>query len=316
MANAGNIPQNTNSNTLPTSSASNLVPPMLESNLPSPFGVNLTQMPSVKLDKNNFLLWQNMILPIIRGHNLEGHILGTKMCPPEFVATQIIGEARTNVEMIPNPQYTQWMSIDQLLIGWLYSSMTPEIAMRVMGSSSSNQLWLTVKESYGIQNRSRITFFTDSTVGKSVSWGELQSTFMTFENRLEHLNTVTFQKWQMSTTSHKISTPSTVSDPTWFADTGASNHVTADMENLNLANEYYGKEKIMVGNGIDTAQLDATQAAESSPSSFNDIQQSHNESYGDKGRNQTLSNVNEPLVETEDGSSQNTERLESVSNTR
>ncbi|KAL2493280.1 Chitin-binding type-1 domain-containing protein [Abeliophyllum distichum] len=117
MENAGNIPQNTNSNTPPISNASNMVPPMLGSNQSSPFGVNLTQTPSVKLDKNNFLLWQNMILPIIRGHNLEGHILGTKVCPPEFVGTQIIGEAGTNVEMIPNPQYTQWMSTDQLLIG-------------------------------------------------------------------------------------------------------------------------------------------------------------------------------------------------------
>ncbi|KAL2532596.1 Retrovirus-related pol polyprotein from transposon tnt 1-94 [Abeliophyllum distichum] len=58
----------------------------------------------------------------------------------------------------------------------------------------------------------------------------------------------------------------------------------------------------------DTAHLDATQAAESFPSSSNDIQQPHNKSYGDEGRNQTLSDINEPLIETGDGSSQNTER--------
>ncbi|XP_022842004.1 uncharacterized protein LOC111365701 [Olea europaea var. sylvestris] len=125
-----------------------MVPPMQGSNQPLPFGVNLTQMVSMKLDKNNFLLWKNMILPIIRGHNLEGHILGTKLCPLEFISTQTTGEAGASVKVTQNPQYSQWMFIDQLLIGWLYSSMTPEIAMRVMGSSNSNQLWTTVNESY------------------------------------------------------------------------------------------------------------------------------------------------------------------------
>lgn len=52
------------------------------------YGMNITQSPSVKLDRNNFLLWKNTIMPMIKGHNLEGYLLGTKECPPEFLATQ------------------------------------------------------------------------------------------------------------------------------------------------------------------------------------------------------------------------------------
>lgn len=137
-------------------------------------------MVSVKLDKNNFLLWKNMTLPIIRGHNLKDHILGTKLCPPEFISTQTTGEAGASVEVTQNPQYSPWMSTDQLLMGWLYSSMTPEIAMRVMGSSNSNQLWTAVNESYGIQNKSRITFLT----------GELQKTRKGTMSIDQYLNTV------------------------------------------------------------------------------------------------------------------------------
>lgn len=51
--------------------------------------------------------------------------------------------------MVQNLEYIKWNSIDLLLMGWLYSSMTPEIAMRVMGCSS-NALWTAVEESYGI----------------------------------------------------------------------------------------------------------------------------------------------------------------------
>lgn len=86
-----------------------------------------------------------MILPIIRGHNLEGYILRTKVFPQEFTGTQITGKAGTSVEMVKNPKYCQWMSTDQLLMGWLYSS---------------NELWIANEESYGVQNRSRITFLT------------------------------------------------------------------------------------------------------------------------------------------------------------
>ncbi|CAA3030987.1 Hypothetical predicted protein [Olea europaea subsp. europaea] len=99
MANA-----NSNSPPVPTSESSTAVPPVQGSNHSPPSGVYLTQMLSVKLDKNTFLLWQNMILPIIKGHNLEGYILGTKVYP-EFIGTQIIGDAGMVVEMKKNPKY-------------------------------------------------------------------------------------------------------------------------------------------------------------------------------------------------------------------
>lgn len=44
-----------------------------------------------------------MILPIIYGHNLKGHILGTKVCPAEFVDTQVTGHGEVSIEMTKNP---------------------------------------------------------------------------------------------------------------------------------------------------------------------------------------------------------------------
>lgn len=160
MADASLTPQNANPVTAPDSISSSTAAPLAGSNQLSPFGVNLTQIVSVKLDKNNYLLWKNMILPIIRGHNLEGYILGTKKCPQEFTGTQVSGEAGTRIEIIKNPEYCQWMSTDQLLMGWLYSSITSDIAMRVMGAAKSSGLWTAIEESYGVQNRSKIVFLT------------------------------------------------------------------------------------------------------------------------------------------------------------
>lgn len=64
MANANDTLENTNSNSPPMSPLSTMVPPMKGSNNRSPFGVNLTQVVLVKIDKNNFLPWPNVILPI------------------------------------------------------------------------------------------------------------------------------------------------------------------------------------------------------------------------------------------------------------
>ncbi|KAL2517514.1 Uncharacterized protein Adt_13761 [Abeliophyllum distichum] len=85
------------------------------SNLP-PFSMNLTQAASVKLDKDNYLLWKNVIMPIIRGHSLEGYLLGSKVCPPQFINSQVTAMIGTTVDMTPNLEYSRWISVDQLLM--------------------------------------------------------------------------------------------------------------------------------------------------------------------------------------------------------
>ena len=36
-------------------------------------------------------------------------------------------------------------------------------------------------------------------------------------------------------------------DPTWYTDSGATNHITVEMENMKITADYKGKEKIIVG---------------------------------------------------------------------
>ncbi|KAL4563173.1 hypothetical protein LXL04_027209 [Taraxacum kok-saghyz] len=43
--------------------------------------------------------------------------------------------------------------------------------------------------------------------------------------------------------------PSTVIDPAWYIDTGATDHVSPDIQKLNIAEDYKGDDKLQVGNG-------------------------------------------------------------------
>lgn len=46
-----------------------------------------------------------------------------------------------------------------------------------------------------------------------------------------------------------VATASTISDPNWHMDNGASSHITHYSANIDCVTTSYGKEKIEVGNG-------------------------------------------------------------------
>ena len=67
-----------------------------------------------------------MVLPIIRGHKLEGYIFGTKPCPPEILPIASVGN--TGFGSQTNPEYDEWISNDQLMLGRIYNSLTESVA--------------------------------------------------------------------------------------------------------------------------------------------------------------------------------------------
>uniref|UniRef100_A0A803NZ12 Integrase catalytic domain-containing protein n=1 Tax=Cannabis sativa TaxID=3483 RepID=A0A803NZ12_CANSA len=138
MSSAGNNPMVTGN----TSSSSTQLPNTYLQHFST-----LNQPFSLKLDKNNFTLWKTMVSTIVRGHRLDGFLNGTKPCPLEFFPT---GKNEEGVEMIAvNPEFEHWIINDQLLMGWLYNSMTETIATEVMGSTTAAELWRALENLYG-----------------------------------------------------------------------------------------------------------------------------------------------------------------------
>ena len=45
-----------------------------------------------------------------------------------------------------------------------------------------------------------------------------------------------------------IATPESVVDPAWYIDSGATNHITSNLNNLSIRSAYRGNEKLVVGN--------------------------------------------------------------------
>ncbi|TXG48382.1 hypothetical protein EZV62_027676 [Acer yangbiense] len=112
---------------------------------------------SVKLNHENYLLWKNLVLPVIRGNRMEGYITGAKKCPPEFIITDLEQEADETLE--ENPEYEDWIVHDQILLGWLYNSMEPDVASEVIGSETSKDLWESINTLFGLKTKSNIAYY-------------------------------------------------------------------------------------------------------------------------------------------------------------
>ncbi|TXG47862.1 hypothetical protein EZV62_027156 [Acer yangbiense] len=112
---------------------------------------------SVKLNHENYLIWKNLVLPVIRGNRLEGFITGTRKCPPKYVPAIVSEEVSDEAQ--ENPEHEEWVVQDQILLGWLYNSIEPDVVAEAMGSETSKDLWDSIKDLFGIKTKSNIAYY-------------------------------------------------------------------------------------------------------------------------------------------------------------
>ena len=68
-------------------------------------------------------------------------------------------------------------------------------------------------------------------------------------NNQEHHNSTSGSFTPHANSNAYVATSDTIHDPAWYVDSGATSHVTADLDNLSINSEYKGKGKLYVGNG-------------------------------------------------------------------
>ncbi|RVW29631.1 hypothetical protein CK203_100968 [Vitis vinifera] len=235
-----------------------------------PFTTTLSTTLLIKLDRDNFLLWKSQVLPIARGHGIEGCLFGTKPQPPEFLESQ--DEDEYNVRII-NPEFEQWNREDQLLLSWLLCSKQVAFInyQYAMAGCFVSKEDLEI-HALLLNQESRI----EQLYATNSNSHHLSSNFAAYKNGGNHghgkgnLNhrgrgKKRNEEWMRTFTSFSTSsnnnykatvymaTPDIMIDPSWYADSGATNHVTVEMNNLRLKKPYEGHEKLMIGNDFCSA---------------------------------------------------------------
>jgi hypothetical protein len=89
------------------------------SSIPSSFSIPVTE----KLLKTNYQVWCVQVMPAIHAAHLEDLLLGIE----KMLAKMIADKDGDTAMMKPNPDYFNWITWDQALLSYIFSSLTCEM---------------------------------------------------------------------------------------------------------------------------------------------------------------------------------------------
>jgi hypothetical protein len=111
---------------------------------PSNYGHFVT----VKLTRDNYLLWQAQILPYLHSQCLIGYVTGAILCPSMTLPT-----ANKTAPPVLNPAYEQWYEQDQAILSALLSSLSLEVMSQCLFLKTSKQVWDKLDSLYAVQSQ-------------------------------------------------------------------------------------------------------------------------------------------------------------------
>jgi hypothetical protein len=97
-----------------------------------------------KLTKTNYRLWCVQFLPAVHAAQLEGILFGVD----KMLEKTITAKSGDSVTSMTNPEYVKWCTRDQVILSYLFSSLTWEVLMGVTSHTSFAAAWATLEEMF------------------------------------------------------------------------------------------------------------------------------------------------------------------------
>jgi hypothetical protein len=100
-----------------------------------------------KLNNTNYLIWKSQIMLILHGYNLLKFIENP---PPSQTIIGQDGSITINHEFLPwhRHEFLPWHRQDQLILGWIWSSLTKLIQAQVVSCITTSDLWSTLSNTF------------------------------------------------------------------------------------------------------------------------------------------------------------------------
>ncbi|CAL1383864.1 unnamed protein product [Linum trigynum] len=103
---------------------------------------------TIKLTPTNYLLWHAQITPLLRCHQLMGHVDGTTPAPP------------LSVDGRPNPHYSTWYIRDQYVLTWINCSLSESVLPLVINKSTAYDAWSALSIIYASGSKLQVRHLT------------------------------------------------------------------------------------------------------------------------------------------------------------
>uniref|UniRef100_A0A2N9GB17 Reverse transcriptase Ty1/copia-type domain-containing protein n=1 Tax=Fagus sylvatica TaxID=28930 RepID=A0A2N9GB17_FAGSY len=190
---------------------------------------------SIKLDESNYLLWRSQFVPILVANDLYGYVDGS-VTPLQTTIKSTEGK------VIPNPNFLSWRKVDQFVLSCMNATLTQAALQHPV---PDQELVGHALNGLGPEYSSFVVMMENHEHPPTFS--ELRSRLKRSLQHASHTGDTAL----LSThghISHSTAQPPN-SDPSWYLDTTATSHMTADMPLLKQTQEYSGSDSVMVGNG-------------------------------------------------------------------
>uniref|UniRef100_A0A2N9H277 Retrotransposon Copia-like N-terminal domain-containing protein n=1 Tax=Fagus sylvatica TaxID=28930 RepID=A0A2N9H277_FAGSY len=90
---------------------------------------------TIKLTRDNYLLWKAQIVSYLRGQHLFGFLDGSRLAPLQSLTITTDGTSKLQ----PNPDFQAWLVQNQMILSALISSLTENILAYVVKCTTSSR---------------------------------------------------------------------------------------------------------------------------------------------------------------------------------
>ncbi|KAB2621335.1 hypothetical protein D8674_023517 [Pyrus ussuriensis x Pyrus communis] len=207
---------------------------------------NVAGMVPTKLNRQNFITWRSLFIPVLKRFKLLGLVNGEDLCPPQFIRD-------SSGSCVLNASFETWCERDQILMIWINSTLSEDLLPLTIGMADSRSLWQSLERRF-----SGASHISDklAAAGEPLSESDLVAYILSglpdeYESFVDSIETR-----NESVTADELHAPTAMSAMTssaspsyWLTDSGASHHVTPDPSALNSAIPYSGNDQLFVGDG-------------------------------------------------------------------
>lgn len=106
--------------------------------------LTISQCVTLKISSSNYLLWKTQFESFLASQSLLGFISGSSPRPSPTVSIRN-GDVVTEEA---NLNFTKWLRKDQLVMAWLFGSLTEEALHSVYGLHSAQEVWFSLGKKY------------------------------------------------------------------------------------------------------------------------------------------------------------------------
>ncbi|KAE8710030.1 hypothetical protein F3Y22_tig00110328pilonHSYRG01140 [Hibiscus syriacus] len=213
-----------------------------------------TKKINVILDDHNYLLWRQQVFLTIKTHRLQIYIDSNISWPTQYVT-------RDGVVSL-NPEYELYEEHDGALASWLLSTVSEEVLPHLIGLNTAAEIWNTLHRLYSGKTTSRLMSYRrmlhSKRKGDLISQAPQVFDFrpQNYPVNIQHQicsnphnmssfltrnpNQFTAVTQPQITSRAYIDTPEIVDDNAWYPDSGATHHITKDLNNLQIKDTHPG----------------------------------------------------------------------------